>query len=286
MEKTKMNHHAKMKLLLGLLVCVAVVGAFYLKTSTNALHGLNSHADELPQVHWQHATTPFALKIIDHTTTNWNNTLENITKKWSAADVINYQITPSKAPFQCYPIVMPPSDTGMHVCNINEENDWLAIAGYTQLADSPHIYYGLVVLNDFYLNNESSEYSTDAWRNKLVCEYLGWTEGLPFRLDVGDDSNSCMNLDYGFGNVHKQQYPDQIDLDSMKLIYRNHIDPIMPSSEGVTTKSTKQKVTNQSLQDGKFGRLVETINNGTTEIYQLELADGSKMNTLIQRARH
>lgn len=266
----------KIQLLAALVILTIAVGLVWLKYySPSKLDSQASHASE-EQAHWPHDGTPFKLPLINHSSAVWSSHLAKVTQIWEQEEVMDYDIISKPQPTnQCYPISLQVE--GMNFCSFSEDNSWLALALYVQGPGDPHILGARVMVNDFYLNNPKSEYSTDAWRNNQVCQWLGWTAGIPLRVEEDPTIKSCMNVYTDFKNVDIRQNPDSDDYDALKILY-SHIDDT--SSSAISYKIAKA---NEFLKKQQFGVLTQTLDKGQKEFYSQDLGDGYKMITAIDK---
>lgn len=236
-----------------------------------------SQANEFPP-HWKHDTVPFALPVTSYLGQGWNRALSRTLSAWTITGVMHLGTVPGVVRSSCYPLAVL-LDTGMKVCSMNEDNGFLAIAAYMQGPGDPHIIGGIVILNDAYLNNPSSEYSTEAWKNKMLCRWVGWALGAATRFDAGSESSSCMNAHDDPRQIAAQQFPDGQDIRFMKLLYEGD------ESDARGLDYVHNLSAPILLADGQFGTLVQSEEYGqlVSEQFVLDLEGGYQVNTMVQR---
>lgn len=243
-----------------------------------------SEASGIPP-HWEHASIPFKLELMDVTDTSsrktWASALTKSIGAWDAAGVVHYLVTPgvSQDKDPCaLSFAGSATVTAPIFCSYSADNGILASAYYGWGFDS-HIKGAKIAMNDYYLDNPNSlyGYSTSEWRNKFLCLDLGYILGLGFRNEPSDKSQSCMNGNYNFETVTHQQSPDQTDYLNLQDQY-NHIDSpaSVPAGTAATTDSEPLK---------QLGTLVRSVDNGNvrTELYEQDFGDGSVARAVVQR---
>lgn len=168
--------------------------------------------------HWARTANPFALKIVNSTTPDWDPYVAQATGDWSVSDTVAMIETQgneeSKVRRQCN----APSGQ-VRICNLAYgQNGWLGIAGIS-IDTSGHIIKGYTKLNDTYFS--WAYYNTPDWKQSVTCQELGHNIGLDHQDE--DFSNgsllSCMDYQdppYPSPNAHDYEQLDQI--------YGSHVD--------------------------------------------------------------
>lgn len=265
----------KVGLLFGLILATAAVGLIWFKYYSPYGADVKSRASSAheEQANWPHSTMPFDLKLNNYTTAGWSKTMEKITAKWSKAGAINYVVTTPPAREGCPTFL---NSLGMNVCSINDPSYGLVGAWYFQGPNSPKILGAVVKLNDAQLLNPGSPYSTDAWRNNSLCQFLGWTAGVLFRFGPPVDASSCMNYSDNSKTVINQQFPDANDLVDMYTLYNESIDNVVSENEAKYLEAA-----DQAMAEGSYGQMTKSSANGKLKQYKLDLGQGYSMTTMI-----
>lgn len=278
MQNKHMAERTKINVLLSLIVVSVVAGAAWWKlASTNPPTPVKSNAD-FTQAHWPHNEVPFVLPVNNYASEMWDTSLEVLSEMWPTSGALTYDINRMRNTFDCYPIILPPPVPGFNICSIEENNEWLALAVYITESDEIHIIGGQLILNDAYLNNSESEYSTTDWRNKMLCQWMGWISGAPLRVDPIEDAQSCMSINYDFKTVRDQQYPDYVDITNFKMLY-DHIDDV----NGKFANGKGIDLPKGVVAIDQFGKKTQSFNKGQIETYSKNLGNGYKMETMVVR---
>jgi hypothetical protein len=130
-----------------------------------------------------------------------------------------------------------PTSGRVEVCNGDYGyNGWLGIASiWATRGKSNHIVQGTVRVNDYYF--DSAPYSTEAWRDFVMCQEVGHTFGLDHQDENFSNANLGTCMDYtsnpggGFdslSNIH----PNQHDYDELDSIYAHLNETSTDTDEG------------------------------------------------------
>jgi hypothetical protein len=191
----------------ALAACVAL-GAL---TPASANHSWGSY-------HWARTANPFALKINEALTSNWEPYLQVAMDDWGTSSVLDFNPTtaaPSSASAKrCDPI------TGqILVCNASYgQRGWLGIASIW--ASGNHTTKGTTKLNDTYFN--MAQYNTPAWRQMVTCQEIGHDFGLDHQDENFSNDNLGTCMDYT-NNPTTNQHPNAHDFEQLEAIYA-HVD--------------------------------------------------------------
>ncbi len=274
------KHHKKFKSFIGdrksllfllLVLCSALVAGVFVwqEGQEIALSPLSSNAGGEPQAHWPHSTVPFQLTLINSAgPAVWNTHIKNALSDWQQAGPISYRKITGERIGSCelYP-------EAINVCSFKDANTWfLAYGQYVSWSATGHIIAANMAFNDAAYNG-STEFNSPAWRNYIVCGYLGWTSGINFKPNPAGKSTSCMEWSAGSNTVANQQHPDRDDLGNMKVLY-NHRDD--NSSSGFSSKTAQA---NNRTTPAQWGQKVGVSGDGLVETYKLDLGDGYQLVT-------
>src|SRR5437867_11622388 len=121
--------------------------------------------------HWARTSNPFALKVGDNVSSQWDAILNTTISDWSKSTVCDLTKVAGQATGRCR------GTSGRdEVCDgTYGNNGWLGVASIS-ITGGTHITLGTVKLNDTYFN--TSKYNTTPWRNLVSCEEVGHTLGL------------------------------------------------------------------------------------------------------------
>lgn len=268
----KWNSKHRINLLLALFVITASAGLVYVRYySSYAPQPLSSSANEEPSPHWAHGQ----VALLDSASRGWDIHLTRAIANWESNGALNFSIVPGDESEECFIYV-----GYMNFCTINDPDyGVLALGTYGHIPDSGHITDALFIFNDGALFDKTSVFGNVFWRNKLLCQYMGWSSGLDYRYKDGTDScMKYMTWQSDQTQIKRQQDPDVTDLTNMMAKYIDHTDGIIPPPK--ITKPENGQVFNLT---SNFGELVEIRENGLLEIYRLDRKDGSEQITFIQK---
>ncbi len=126
--------------------------------------------------HWENASTPVKLTVINSTTYNWDGYVSVAISDWSQSTVLNLSedgtgSTSNRVRRRC-----KGPNGSIRICNLEYGfNGWLGIAGIS-VDTNGHILSGYTKLNDSYFN--SSYYNGPDWKQSVACQELGHNVGL------------------------------------------------------------------------------------------------------------
>jgi hypothetical protein len=141
----------------------AILGFVVLAASASAEHQWGNY-------HWESASTPFDLTVINSTTDDWDPYVSIALDDWSLSTVLNMVEDPegstsSRVRRQC-----KGPNGKVRICNLAYGfNGWLGIAGIS-VDTNGHIISGYTKLNDSYFNN--APYNDAAWKQSVTCQEL------------------------------------------------------------------------------------------------------------------
>lgn len=272
----KGNKQQSLQILLAVGLLLVAGGLIYWKYySASPPSALFSSADEEPAPHWPRYSTPGIINLHDSSgRPNWTSYFQQQISNWQEDDLLKFNLIASDPSEHCY--LYPES---ANVCIVDDSTDGMAYGMYLYWAETGHIVTAGYVLNDYYLNNPESPYSTHAWRNKMLCSTIGYMIGAPNRYQLPIKNTTCMEAAWNFDNIPNQQQPDRTDLDNIKTAYYGHDD--VPGSSAVSYKVSEA---NEYFQKKQFGRRVGRSEDGLMEIYTRNLGDGFIMHTQVIQA--
>jgi hypothetical protein len=236
---------------------------------------ISSQASE-ERAHWSYSQMPVTVNLQNHASAGWQRYLKSNGELWGAAKTVNFDITESSPSEDCE--ILPGK---MSFCSWNEADGWLSQMTYIQGPNNPHLVATAVAVNDAYLVNRNSPYASDAWRNYVLCQSIGWTMGMQFSfepLDGPRSVESCMNAYATPKAVEKMQKPDAGDISDLIKLYGHEHEAANAPTTGKIYEA------NIYWQERTFGQVVESTSQGFTS-YELDLGDGYKMYTVVQQAK-
>lgn len=235
-----------------------IVLSTYFSTTVFANHSWGEY-------HWARTSNPFALKLGDNLTSNWDSYLTTTASDWNLSSVLDTTIVSGGTnPRNCRA-----SSGRIEVCNSKYGNNgWLGLAQIW--ISGSHITQGVTKVNDTYFN--TAKYNTPAWKNLVMCQEVGHTLGLDHQDEIFDNSNLGTCMDYTNDPI-PNQHPNQHDYDELEAIYA-HLDNI------TTVSQTKASNANGNFDNrSDWGK--ELKNNGKTALYERDFGGGHKLFTFI-----
>ncbi len=174
-----------------------------------------SHAEHAwSPYHWARTSSSFDLKLINSTTSDWDNFVSVAVSDWSQSAKLNLQedtngSTSKKVRRQC-----KGGSGRVRICNLAYgQNGWLGIAGISIDSDG-HITTGYTKLNDTYFSWDY--YNTSAWKQSVTCQELGHDLGLGHQDENFNNQSLYSCMDY---QVPPHAYPNTHDYDELEDIY-------------------------------------------------------------------
>jgi hypothetical protein len=179
--------------------------------------------------HWGRTANPFALTVIDTTSSGWTSYVDSSLSGWDKSTMFTLTKTTGSAPRRC------PADAGrIKVCNERYGNNgWLGVASIWTASGTTHIAQATTKLNDTYF--DSGTYNTPAWRSMVSCQEIGHDFGLDHQDENFSNQNLNTCMDYT-NNPSTNQTPNQGDYDQLLCIYD-------PASSGKTLSTTTHSCT-------------------------------------------
>lgn len=221
--------------------------------------------------HWARTSTPFTLRLVRKLSSTWYPHLNITQESWTTTSPLNATIVNgdgSAASRKACATVLGRTV----VCNYPYGlNGWLGLA-QIWLDGNNHIVQGSAKLNDSYSWN-------GGLRHLVMCQEVGHTLGLGHQDENFGNPNlgTCMdytNLPFGPPNNLAQNEHDHDQLNGIYL----HLD-------GYTTLTQTSPAASMSLasegidfnQPDQWGMLIQSSNDGRTEVYERELDNGYKV---------
>lgn len=219
--------------------------------------------------HWARTANPFALKLGDNVSSQWDAYLATTSADWSASTVLDTTIVSGGTnPKNCKAV-----SGRVEVCNSKYGNNgWLGIASIWASGD--HITKGTVRVNDTYFNTRT--YNTPAWRNLVMCQEVGHTLGLDHQDEAFDNANLGTCMDYT-NDPSTNQYPNQHDYDQLETLYA-HLDSFTTLLGSTFAKNGNDIDTTNPKE---WGKEVRRDKHGKESLYERDLGKGNKLFTFV-----
>jgi hypothetical protein len=262
-----------------------ILGLSLLPRAADAVHSWGNY-------HWEqsNSSTPVALNLGDNVDANWDVHLVLASEDWSVSVVIDtIVVAGSTRPRQCK------TQTGnVQVCNDTYGNNgWLGIAGIAVSGD--HITAAYVKVNDTYFDTQP--YTTDPWRQYVMCQEIGHTFGLGHVNENFNNTNTGSCMDYtsdpaGISQGEDNTTPNQHDYTLLAEIYDGHdvsgggggggdggsgCNPRAPWCNGVSAADVLAGI--EANGPRQWGRLISE--HGPQEVYEIDLGRGEKIITHV-----
>lgn len=207
--------------------------------------------------HWPRTSNPFTVLLGDNVSSLWDPHLQIAAFDWSVSSVLDTVVVAGGT----RPNLCRPTNGRVEICNSAYGNTgWLATLQVWVNAD--HITQATIKLNDTYLG--SPPYKTSAFRQYLLCRYIGLTLGLD---DQEPPLGSCMTI------TELNEHPNAHDYEELDAIYA-HIPFAAPDQDGATGP------TDFRGRD-QWGRLLQVSKDGRTAVYELDFGGGHKVLTSV-----
>jgi hypothetical protein len=236
---------------------------------------ITTEATAWGKYHWARTANPFALKLGDNVTSDWDAFLKTTSVDWTKSDSLDTSVVGGQSSAKrCG------ATTGrVEVCNAKYGNNgWLGIASIWLSGD--HITQGTTKMNDSYFTTD--RYNKDAWKNMVMCQEVGHTLGLGHDNETFTDPNKGTCMDYtndpsgkaGTNGPSSNEHPNTADYDLLKEIY-THQD----SSTTLGQTTTDDNVPG----DGPpaWGREKSRSADGRESIFEKDLGKGKKKLTHV-----
>jgi hypothetical protein len=240
------------------------IGVAAFSSGVNANHSWNGY-------HWARTSNPFALKVGDNVTSQWDTVLNTTVSDWGWSPVLEMTKVAggARSARQCRPTMGQ-----VEVCNDSYGNNgWLGIA-QIWVTGGTHIYQGTVKLNDTYFNKP--QYNTTAWRNLVSCQEVGHTLGLDHQDENFSNANLGTCMDYT-NDPSTNQHPNGHDYDELVSIY-SHIDSSTTLSQAAPPPAMHQL----DLENpGQWGRMIAASQNGKALLFDLDFGNGNHIFTFV-----
>jgi hypothetical protein len=245
-----------------MLVLILALTAF--PASVSASHAWGNY-------HWARTSNPFTVRVIDSTTSNWDDNLNVAISDWNSSSVLNVVKeagdSSSNTRRRCRPV-----SGKARACNYTYGNNgWLGLA-QIWITGGVHIYQATTKVNDTYL--ASSSY-TETNRQHVICQEIGHDWGLGHQDESGADLNTCMDYDDALGNPH----PNQHDYQQLETIYNSHLDSSNTSSGAAAVPPGFANADVHALEN--WGAKVHESANGRSAIFVRDFGKGNLIYTFV-----
>ena len=232
--------------------------------------------------HWARTTNPFAIKLGDNVTSQWDTSLQSASGDWSLSDVLDTAVVAGQSnPKNCR------ATKGLvEVCNNRYGNNgWLGIASIW--VNGSHIAQGTVKLNDTYFN--TAKYNTPAWRNLVMCQEVGHTLGLDHQDENFSNPNLGTCMDYTSdpsGTLFSQLsngHPNTHDYEELGMIY-GHPDSFNSFSTRIFNRNFNSSELENDVDtsnQSEWGKVIRKSRDGRSSIHERDLGRGNKVFTFV-----
>ncbi len=231
--------------------------------------------------HWASTTSTINLKVIDSTTADWDQELNDSLAAWSQSSspfmfTIASSDDASRTRKRCNMV-----SGQMRVCNAAYgQNGWLGLASIN-LDSNGHITQGTAKMNDSY-----DSYWTQSEKNHVMCQEIGHVFGLGHTSEDGSSQKTCMD----YSQDVNSQWPNAHDYQLLASMY-NHLETYNSYDDGSSSgggggckggpkKCGKAKGNNEFglghkvLSADKYEIWVEQEADGTYTVHHVYLAEG------------
>ena len=181
--------------------------------------------------HWARTTSSFELIIVNSTTQEWDNYVQQSVADWSVSSTFNMVedlsgSTNKKVRRRCK------GDEGkIRICNFAYGDvGWLGIAGISIDANG-HITTGYTKLNDTYF---ADHFYDRTWMQSVACQELGHNIGLDHQYENFNNTSLYTCMDY---QNPPYEYPNNHDYVQLNTIY-NHQDSYNSYNSGGDSAGT------------------------------------------------
>lgn len=226
--------------------------------------------------HWARTSNPFTVKLVAKLTSTWRPYLDLASAAWTTVSTLNTTIVAGAndaASRQACATVAG----RVVVCNYTYGlTGWLGLASIWLDANS-HITQATAKVNDSYS-------WSPGMRQLVMCQEVGHTFGLAHQDEVFGNANlgSCMdytNLPFGPPN---NLALNQHDHEQLNAHYALHLDKYTTLTQ--TPLAAAMPPGSDSLgfnQPDQWGRLIQSFNDGRTEVYERDLGNGETVVTFV-----
>jgi hypothetical protein len=221
--------------------------------------------------HWARTSNPFTLKLVRKLTSTWHPYLNLASAAWTTSSTLNTTIVTGASDATSRQACATVAGRTV-VCNYPYGlTGWLGLATIW-LDANDHIIQGRAQMND--------SYSWSAGNRQLVmCQEVGHTLGLGHQDEDFWNANLGTCMDYTslpFGPPNNLAL-NQHDHDQLGAIYA-HLDgygTLTQSSSAAAMPPGSESI--DFNQPDQWGTLIQSFNDGRTEVYERDLGGGYKV---------
>ncbi len=240
-----------------------IILSLFVSSNVSADHRWNDY-------HWASKTSTINLKVIDSTTAEWDQELNNSLHAWSRLTspfifTIDSANDRSKTRKRCNMV-----SGQMRVCNASYgRNGWLGMASIN-LNSSGHISQGTAKLNDSYASSWTAE-----MKNHVMCQEIGHVFGLGHTSEDGSSQGTCMD----YSQSEDSQWPNSHDYQLLMDMYE-HLEDNNSYDDG-TAANTDGKCKGGPRRCGsskgnfEYGKGHKIISKDKYEVWIQPEADGT-----------
>jgi len=236
--------------------------------------------------HWARTANPFTLKLVSRLTSEWTPYLEKASHDWAKSSVLNTKIIQGSAKpaarKACKPVV-----GRVVVCNAAYGRaGWSGLVNFGMVPYSTHISWARARANDSSFD-VSLEFSFLKERKQhLMCQEIGHTLGLDHQDEINNNPNtgSCMDYTNDLIGPPDSLSPNKHDYRQMKKIYKHFDD----DTNLTKTSVSELPVWLESIdfdQPNEWGRLIQSDNDGRTDVYERDFGNGYKVFSVVILAK-
>jgi hypothetical protein len=210
-----------MNLLKHTLYCSLTISVLAFSVNASANHSWNDY-------HWASKTSTINLKVVDSTTADWDQELNDTLNAWSQSSspflfTIAASDDASRTRKRCSMV-----SGQLKVCNASYgQNGWLGLASIN-IDSSGHITQGTAKMNDSY----GSYWTDQAEKNHVMCQEVGHVFGLGHTSEDGSSQKTCMD----YSNDVNSQWPNAHDYQMLASMY-NHLESYNSYDDGTGSGS-------------------------------------------------
>jgi hypothetical protein len=253
-------------LTVGLLM--ALVWATF-PSSASASHRWNAY-------HWARTSNPFTIKLVAKLTSTWRPYLDLASAAWTTVSTLNTTILTGASDAASRQACATVAGRVV-VCNYPYgATGWLGLANIWLDANS-HITRATAKMNDSYS-------WSPGMRQLVMCQEVGHTFGLAHQDEVFGNANLGSCMDYTslpFGPPNNLAL-NQHDHDQLNAQYALHLDKYTTITQPLLAAALPAGSDSLDLNlPEQWGMLIQSFNDGRTEIYEHDLGNGETVVTFV-----